>query len=252
MRTDVKVGLIIAAVLVAIGVGYLCFAGKSGDNGDKVANQPVKPPVPITHTPTGDASGDELAAAGRTDLDNPYSLRSADTTTRPTTRPTSGPAATGITGLSALTALDGSPGSSLGPLAGTTTTDPVTGKKYYTVKAGDMGLAAISKIVYGDQKYYPDIQKANVGVDTSRLRPGMKLLIPDRQAPAAAPVLTGAAARTGAGTATVIPAAGGGTPRVASGSRAPATPAVATDTPAVHLRTGAPARTVLPGGAVFD
>lgn len=244
MRTDVKVGLIIAAVLVAIGVGYLCFS-KSPDNANHVADQAVTPPVPITHTPGDGSTGGDVVAAAPTDMDNPYSVQIADATTQPTTQPDRTTVA-GIGSGSALAGIgDGAGSSALGPLPGTTTTDSVTGKKYYTVKAGDMGLAVISKIVYGDQKYYPDIKKANPSVDSTRLRPGMKLVIPDRQAPAAS------AARTGAITPTAIPAAGAA--RVASGSRTSApVHAAASDTRTAHLRTGAPARTVLPGGAVFD
>jgi nucleoid-associated protein YgaU len=60
------------------------------------------------------------------------------------------------------------------------------GKDYYTVQPGDKGYWGIAAKtgIYGEGSKWDLIQKANPGVDPSRLRPGQELVIPP--APAAA------------------------------------------------------------------
>ena len=96
----------------------------------------------------------------------------------------------------------------------------------FVVKKGDMGFSSISKNVYGDEKYWKLIASANLGLDSTRLRPGQKVLCPDK------PVLSAGAAVTPARTESA---------RVGSTTIAPSA-----------VGAGAPTRTKLPGGRVFD
>ncbi len=113
--------------------------------------------------------------------------------------------------------------------SGTTGVDSLTGKRYYIVKKDDMGFSAISKTVYGDEKYWKLIESANPGLDSRKLRPGQKVLCPDK------PVLPAGAAVTPAGTESAH-----------VGSTMPAPSAVGSG------GAGAPTRTKLPDGRIFD
>ena len=108
--------------------------------------------------------------------------------------------------------------------------DPVTGKTYYVVKAGDRGFWDVSVAVFkGEGKHYLAIEKANPDRDPRKLHPGDKIWVP------------------------VLPA----TP-VAIAARTPPAPRPAPSTGGgqtianVTIRTGAPTRARLPGGAMFD
>ena len=54
------------------------------------------------------------------------------------------------------------------------------GRKYYFVQAGDAGYWSVAKKMYGEGKYNYLIDRANPGVDSNSLRPGMKLYIPPK------------------------------------------------------------------------
>lgn len=74
----------------------------------------------------------------------------------------------------------------------------------YTVKAGDMG-EKISKTVYGDSKSWSLIEKANPGVDATKLKVGMVLTIPAKPGatgPAGGTSATGASSVAGGSSAT--------------------------------------------------
>jgi len=141
-----------------------------------------------------------------------------DMTIRIPPKPASTPAATGA-GTSALA-------------HGKVHVDPVTGKKFYVVKAGDQGFWDISKAVFTDGKHYLAIQKANPDINPRRLHAGDKVWIPSLPTtPAASPRV---AARTS-------------TPPTRTASRRP--PSMAAT---VHIKTGAPTRQKLPDGTWFD
>jgi nucleoid-associated protein YgaU len=61
---------------------------------------------------------------------------------------------------------------------GLVTGDIAASGQTYVVQAGDNGLWAIAKKVYGDGSKYDVIAKANPGVKSSALRVGQKLVIP--------------------------------------------------------------------------
>ncbi len=88
------------------------------------------------------------------------------------------------------------------PLAGVTSKRPSTsgvilpagGTVYVVTIADTTGYWGISKKVYGAGKYNELIAKANPGVDSKKLRPGQKLVIPPR--PTGRPRVTTVAAKT--------------------------------------------------------
>lgn len=76
---------------------------------------------------------------------------------------------------------------------GLVTATPAASGKTYTVAAGDAGLWAIAKKVYGDGSKWELIAKANPGIRPEALRVGQKLNIPD--APGASANASGSASR---------------------------------------------------------
>ncbi len=113
--------------------------------------------------------------------------------------------------------------------AGKTGIDEATGKRYYVVKAGDtQGLWGIARELYGGGKYYTTLVEANPGVDPKKLREGMKIWAP--QEPTARPA--------------------GGVSRRTTGP--PSERRAARPAPVAGGDTGAPVRSVLPDGRVFD
>ncbi len=92
--------------------------------------------------------------------------------------------------------------------AGGLATD-AAGRRTYVVKKGDAGFWGISESVYGNGKYWSLLAKANPDVNSSALKPGQRLVVPEK--PDAATPSTPAA------TAPVPTAAEGGTYTVTSG-----------------------------------
>ncbi len=70
-------------------------------------------------------------------------------------------------------------GSRIGPVTGPT---PPTGEtRIYTVTVSDTGgFSGIAEDQYGSARYWPLIAEANPGVDSSRLREGMQLVLPPK------------------------------------------------------------------------
>ena len=113
---------------------------------------------------------------------------------------------------------------------GKTERDALTGKRYYIVKKGDNGFWGVSKAVFGSGKHWKQVEALNAGVDAGRLQPGQKIQVPE----------------TVASVASVAPAPS----RTDSTSGSVGTASVGSTT--VRVRTGAPARTVMASGVVFD
>jgi nucleoid-associated protein YgaU len=70
-------------------------------------------------------------------------------------------------------------------------TQPLAAARQYTIKPGQT-LSSIAAEVYGNQRFYVAILRANPTVNPARLRPGMKIALPDIsdvQPKADAPVL---------------------------------------------------------------
>jgi nucleoid-associated protein YgaU len=57
-----------------------------------------------------------------------------------------------------------------------------SGQQMYVVQKGDSGFWAIAQKKYGDGKYYYLIAKANPNVNSNSLKPGDKLVLPDKSA----------------------------------------------------------------------
>ncbi len=112
---------------------------------------------------------------------------------------------------------------------GTTGVDPQTGKRYYIVKESDRGgFWDISKAVYGEGKYSGLLEKANPKLDSRKLRAGMKVWCPDKPVKpvGAASVRKETTHKSSAKKTVPSSASTGG--------------------------TGAPTKTTLPDGRIFD
>lgn len=117
---------------------------------------------------------------------------------------------------------------------GTTRVDVAAGKRYYVVKKGDNGFWGISKAVFKTPRHWQAIARLNPGVDSSALKPGQKIWVPkdtietalrvDRPEPSPAP----------------------------SAPAAPLAPLAARVPSGGWSGTGAPARTALADGRIFD
>lgn len=64
--------------------------------------------------------------------------------------------------------------------AATETPSNTSGNRTYKVQKGDT-LSSISKATYGNANYYPHILRANPGLDPHKLKPGMVIQLPDPQ-----------------------------------------------------------------------
>ena len=113
---------------------------------------------------------------------------------------------------------------------GTTETDPVTGERFYIVKKGDNGFWGISKAVFGAGKHWKQIGQLNPGVNSAALRAGQKIRVPK----------------------TIETAAVRDEERVDDTSVPPAVADRTAIAETASVRTGAPVKTVLPSGEVFD
>ena len=78
----------------------------------------------------------------------------------------------------------------------TTTTTDANGQKIHVVASGET-FSTISLSAYGNPNLYAAIMRANPGVEPTKLRPGMKIVIPPapEAKPAAAPVVPSAPSR---------------------------------------------------------
>ncbi len=114
-----------------------------------------------------------------------------------------------------------------GPAGGTVDVDAASGKRFYIVKKDDTkGFWGIAQGLYGHGKHFKLLQEANPNVNPNKLRPGQKIWAPERMPEAEPGALD-----------TAPPAAA-----------APGAPSA----PTLSVETGAPRRTVLPDGRVFD
>ena len=113
------------------------------------------------------------------------------------------------------------------PDHGVARTDESTGKRYYVVKKGDNGFWGISIAVFNTPKRWKEIESVNPGVNSGALKPGQKVWLP-----------TGAV-ETAAGPLARVERP---MPALRATARAPSS----------WSGTGAPRRTSLPDGRVFD
>jgi nucleoid-associated protein YgaU len=180
MRSDVKIGLVIAAVFaLGLGVWYFAFHSKAGEEVAR-APEPVQPANPIVE----EGPANNGLPSGYTP-----SMSTGATTTMPATTltPTTGMAGLGLPtppvvpsrlggGIPAAPIL---PGSSV-------VSEP---ERLYVVKRGDT-YASIARKELGNSALAYQIEKANPTVPATKLTAGKTIKIPGKQAPAA-PVDTG-------------------------------------------------------------
>ena len=108
---------------------------------------------------------------------------------------------------------------------GTTDVDDGTGGRYYVVRKGDNGFWAISKVVFRTPRRWQEIAALNPGVDPARLKPGQKVWVPKVAVETVLRTRRERPLPTLRATAAAPPAWGG---------------------------VGAPGRTALPDGRIFD
>jgi nucleoid-associated protein YgaU len=76
----------------------------------------------------------------------------------------------------------GAPVATIGPTRTTpalTPVPPTAGRSTtYVIKSGD-NFSTIARDVYGNSHFYPHIMRANPDIDPAKLRPGMKIVLPD-------------------------------------------------------------------------
>jgi len=232
MRTEVKIGLLVCVIGVGLIAGYLMIFPGS----DEVASKPDVPPlvrptiaepqetaVPVVHgisigasapepsaaseataptTPPAPADTPVVAAPQRAEANQPLVIAGESAPDAVPTPPPAGAASPRLTGgIRLATSTNAMPAPTANrPARGTIALGVSTRhtSRTYTVRAGDNGFWAISRRpeVYGAGRYEYLIRKANPGVNTRRLRPGMTLVVPPLPAQPTSVVL--AATRTDA------------------------------------------------------
>lgn len=237
MRKDVRFGLTIGAILLAVLVVYVLVVPGERDPDQQVTLETIDPSAPQTEIAAvdpeiGEPAVTDAPTAGQTPAAQPQEM-AIITPTRLETTPNSSIASTNTpdqvmapsgnwdwekildTGnmLVATTERRATPAPAAGnvepvrteslvPSADTTTATAAPAPAAaaagtYTVQPGD-NFSIIAQKLYGNARYYTEIEKANPGVDSRRLKVGQTINVPDRssladtttaiQASAAAPV----------------------------------------------------------------
>jgi nucleoid-associated protein YgaU len=202
MRKDVRIGLAIGGVLVAVLIVYLLITAAAPRNNevtlapDEPALQqpapggiaePARPPAtapaegtaprsntPEHATPKQNDPWQKALSTGQLDSADSAPPMMLTVTPTPTTQPTvnAAPPDTSIQPPTAH-APDGL------AIAATPSTQPSTGQRTHVVQQGET-YSSIAAAAYGDAAYYPHLKRANPTIDEKKLRPGMTIVIPDK------------------------------------------------------------------------
>ncbi|MCK4627167.1 MAG: LysM peptidoglycan-binding domain-containing protein [Phycisphaerae bacterium] len=204
MRSDIKVGMAIAVILIGIGVVWIVFFRSGG---------PSEGPAPGT---------DDAGVAGKTDDTNVVVTTPSETTlpllqTEPLIRPpytpppatTTRPTGVAVTPAVAGVRPDEWTGVPVRPaLTATESTTPFTVRpavataRTYVIKEGD-SYWTIAHNLWGDGSLYPHLQKANPGVSPDDLRPRMTIKVPSKPLRVSSASTTAAIAAVRHGTTSV-------------------------------------------------
>lgn len=176
MQRDVKTGLIVGVVLVAIGVLFWSQSPESQrpaqfDEPDFIGGEALDPVAPTPMATLGDAFAD---------IQTPTVFRLSEPSARPESEPSDAPRAERAP----------APEPEPEPVAASR---PEPGRRVHLVERGD-SLWSLAAKYYGNGGKWKVIAEANRDAlpNTDRLRPGMRLVIPpdpDREVAAAAPRL---------------------------------------------------------------
>jgi nucleoid-associated protein YgaU len=226
MRTEVKIVILVCLVLAGLVATYFALWPKAPEQSSPTAAAPATPrpstrpgrvssapppsPVSAAPAPSGAVVPGLLHLANESPTTRPFAAaQPVDAPASPAAAPVSpsatpAPVAAVPVPVSATPVAVAAAPRTGSPVPGVLSATPAAApapKGPYTVAAGDKGFYDIAKKVYGDSKYYYLIAKANPAVQSERLTPGMKLVIPPLPVEAAAVTRTpsGAAAATPGG-----------------------------------------------------
>ncbi|MFT3787242.1 MAG: LysM peptidoglycan-binding domain-containing protein [Tepidisphaeraceae bacterium] len=215
LRKDVKLGLLIGAIVLSVVGVYLILSAIAGNGAKQVAGAQLLPPADAGKTKTEAAVSLDKP---RSLVDSPKTVLASNTTPAPTTPKTttvtpepivpsptpptrsndpwasvdfgtSSKTLTGNSGTGADTAKSGPLGTVTNPAPGVIA-DPDLSKavpgatQAYEIEAGDT-FSAIAQRFYGDSKHFQLIVNANPSVNPNKLKPGIKITIPPLPAEAA-------------------------------------------------------------------
>jgi nucleoid-associated protein YgaU len=225
MRKDAKIGFAIGGVLLAVLTVYVLVVPSHKKSPTRESVTLVVPPgTPDSSVTIPPAPAPETAKADNTDKPadtKPEVARNdgvnwekilggqGDAPTLKTATPTQAEAATPIApdapavatnnptpsnpvdmSLAAVTPVTPAPAVSVAP-----STQPA-GAREYTIKPGQT-LSLIAAEVYGNSRFYVAIKRANPNIDPNRLKPGMRITLPDISDVKPGPVETAAGVSTG-------------------------------------------------------
>jgi len=222
MRNDVKLGLAVGGLLLGVVLAYALFFSNTNKDRKDVAdgsfsalensNASAQKPVPPaandqtatdTNPPANNSSPpviNERLSNSLVDTApaNPLIGRSWQLLLNEgATANTTGTISTGTERPAPPSVRDTTPPTQITPPRETITrAEPPTapsGPRRYTIKNGD-SFWTIAKAEYGNGAYWSHIQRANPGIDSSRIKVGDSIILPDKNEVVAVP--TAAAART--------------------------------------------------------
>lgn len=198
VRKDVKIGAVVLAILIAVIVVYVLVVpsappavAEGGSLDDEAFKKQLaareaadagKPAGPVSRPEAPVVAGAGTPTAGPTDPfadTNEKWMLALNTGVVPQKKvsPAGSPIVPPTTtpGGIATRRLEPAPGSSA---ASTDTPRAPVGVRTHIVQPGD-SIARIAESVYGSQVHYKAILEANPGVNPTKLKPGMTLVIPD-------------------------------------------------------------------------
>jgi nucleoid-associated protein YgaU len=203
LRKDVKLGLSVGGVFVAVLVVYLLVVPSSQQPGDQFSGGEPSPDALRPDASAGPGAQDATASANQPLSTDPFA---PDTELASAARPGGAaqqgpdwyrllygkPEALLASGASPTTAPSSSglivsrpidaPVSARSQATASVFADPQTPTplpmRTHIVQSGET-LSSISKAAYGSANFYPHILRANPGLDPVKLRPGMTINLPD-------------------------------------------------------------------------
>ncbi len=208
MRKDAKIGLAIGGVLLAVLIAYITVVPKRhsaiAPNAVSLAIPPAAPAEsavapadqatadkPSDTKPDATAHNDavnweKLLGVNNADAPQPLGNTTTPAGASPAPAPTAhaadnpapAPAAEApVAAANTAPAVSFTP-TPTAPAAPTRTVEPFTGPRTYVVKSGQT-LSSIAADVYGNQRFYVAILRANPNLNPKQLQPGMKITLPD-------------------------------------------------------------------------
>jgi nucleoid-associated protein YgaU len=203
LRKDVKLGLSVGGVFVAVLVVYLLVVPSSQQPGDQFSVGEPSPDAQRPDASAGQAAPDAAASANQPLSTDPFApdseLASAarpggaaeqgpdwykllygspQTLLAGGASPTTAPSSSGLIVSRPIDAPMGTRSQATASVFADPQTPVPLPMRTHTVQSGET-LSSISKAAYGSANFYPHILRANPGLDPVKLRPGMSINLPD-------------------------------------------------------------------------